>query len=344
MSQSNILNFNQEKYLDLAQISPLKIQKIAETVYTPRNINECHTLIKYLASQKKKYYILGNISNSIICPDKGDIISVPIVLTKYLNKFSIDTTNKKASAECGLWLSKFSRKISHECFDGFSGLMGFPATIGGAIFMNAGSYGQEISDFLESVDCVNEKGVIVNLKKKELNFAWRSSNFQNIFKQYFILRAHFNLKKQDKKKIIDHQNFCKNHRISFQEKGGTNLGSTFATKWIYSDIQTEKITFNISRKFFNVVFNITLFLRMYYIIPFLTKHFVRYCLKFFDIKTPNGINISNKSLNCIVVEYSKTNLEEYLSFLNHYKNRLKPKSELEIQILNEKKNWNNNLS
>ena len=165
-----------------------------------------------------------------------------------------------------------------------------------------------------------------------------------IYKQYFILRAHFNLKKQDKKKIIDHQNFCKNHRISFQEKGGTNLGSTFATKWIYSDIQTEKITFNISRKFFNVVFNITLFLRMYYIIPFLTKHFVRYCLKFFDIKIPNGINISNKSLNCIVVEYSKTNLEEYLSFLNHYKNRLKPKSELEIQILNEKKNWNNNLS
>lgn len=344
MSQINNLNFNQERNFDLSKISPLKIQKIAKTVYIPKDVKECEKLIRYLISQKKNYYILGNISNSIICPDDKDKITIPIILTKNLNQFSVDTKNKKAAAECGVLLSKFSRNISNECFDGFSGLMGFPATIGGAIFMNAGSYGQEISDFLESVDCINNKGELVNLKKEELKFKWRISNFQNIYKNYFILKAYFNLVAYDKEKILLHQNFCKNHRIIFQEKGGTNLGSTFATKWIYSDIQSKKISFIVIRKFFNIFFKITLFLRMYFIIPFLTKHFIQYCLKFFDIKIPNGINISDKSLNCIVVEYSKTNLKEYLSFLNHYKNRLKPKSELEIQILNEKKNWNNNLS
>ena len=75
MSQINILNFNQETNFDLSKISPLKIQKIAETVYIPKDINECEKLIKYLISQKKNYYILGNISNSIICPDNDDKIT-----------------------------------------------------------------------------------------------------------------------------------------------------------------------------------------------------------------------------------------------------------------------------
>tara|TARA_B100000900_G_C20596300_1_gene723531 strand:- start:1920 stop:2954 length:1035 start_codon:yes stop_codon:yes gene_type:complete len=344
MSQINILNFNQERNFDLSKISPLKIQKIAKTVYIPKDVKECEKLIRYLISQKKNYYILGNISNSIICPDDKDKITIPIILTKNLNQFSVDTKNKKAVAECGVLLSKFSRNISNECFDGFSGLMGFPATIGGAIFMNAGSYGQEISDFLESVDCINNKGELVNLKKEELKFKWRISNFQNIYKNYFILKAYFNLVAYDKEKILLHQNFCKNHRIIFQEKGGTNLGSTFATKWIYSDIQSKKISFIVIRKFFNIFFKITLFLRMYFIIPFLTKHFIQYCLNYFNFKIPKGINISNKSLNCIVVEYSNTNLEEYVNFIKQYKKLLNPKSELEIQILNEKENWNNNLS
>jgi UDP-N-acetylenolpyruvoylglucosamine reductase len=344
MSQINNLNFNQERNFDLSKISPLKIQKIAKTVYIPKDVKECEKLIRYLISQKKNYYILGNISNSIICPDDKDKITIPIILTKNLNQFSVDTKNKKAAAECGVLLSKFSRNISNECFAGFSGLMGFPATIGGAIFMNAGSYGQEISDFLESVDCINNKGELVNLKKEELKFKWRISNFQNIYKNYFILKAYFNLVAYDKEKILLHQNFCKNHRIIFQEKGGTNLGSTFATKWIYSDIQSKKISFIVIRKFFNIFFKITLFLRMYFIIPFLTKHFIQYCLNYFNFKIPKGINISNKSLNCIVVEYSNTNLEEYVNFIKQYKKLLNPKSELEIQILNEKENWNNNLS
>ena len=114
-------------------------------------------------------------------------------------------------------LSKFSRYISNESFDGFSGLMGFPATIGGAIFMNAGSYGQEISDFLESVDCVNNKGELVNLKE-DLKFKWRISNFQNIYKNYFILKAYFNLVAYDKKKFYCTKIFVKIIEILFKKR------------------------------------------------------------------------------------------------------------------------------
>ena len=58
MSQINNLSFNKEKNFDLSKISPLKIQKIAKTVYIPKDVKECEKLIKYLISQKKNYYIL----------------------------------------------------------------------------------------------------------------------------------------------------------------------------------------------------------------------------------------------------------------------------------------------
>lgn len=66
---------------------------------------------------------------------------------------------------------------------GFSGLefaSGIPASIGGAIFMNAGANGSETANKLVSVDFVQEDGTLVTIEKQDLEFGYRTSSFQSM--------------------------------------------------------------------------------------------------------------------------------------------------------------------
>jgi UDP-N-acetylmuramate dehydrogenase len=79
---------------------------------------------------------------------------------------------------------------------GFSGLefaSGIPASVGGAVFMNAGANGSETCTALESVDYMDENGNLHHLKKENLRFGYRTSCFQE--KKGIIAAATFRLKK-----------------------------------------------------------------------------------------------------------------------------------------------------
>ena len=57
------------------------------------------------------------------------------------------------------------------CFKILKGLeffSGIPGTVGGAIKMNAGAYGQETSDILEKIITINRNGKVKEYNKKEL--------------------------------------------------------------------------------------------------------------------------------------------------------------------------------
>lgn len=66
---------------------------------------------------------------------------------------------------------------------GFSGLefaSGIPASVGGAIFMNAGANGKESCDHLESVEWLDAQGKLHVFDRKDLSFSYRHSPFQNM--------------------------------------------------------------------------------------------------------------------------------------------------------------------
>lgn len=77
---------------------------------------------------------------------------------------------------------------------GFSGLefaSGIPATVGGAVFMNAGANGQETAQALASVSYLQTDGTINTFARAELNYSYRSSPFQTL--NGVILAATFRL-------------------------------------------------------------------------------------------------------------------------------------------------------
>lgn len=80
--------------------------------------------------------------------------------------------------------TSFSLLGTQTARQGWSGLefaAGIPATVGGAVYMNAGANGSETSEFLVSVDFINADGNLQTFKKDQLEFSYRFSTFQKSY-------------------------------------------------------------------------------------------------------------------------------------------------------------------
>src|SRR5699024_10626408 len=76
---------------------------------------------------------------------------------------------------------------------------GIPGSVGGALFMNAGAYGGEIKDCLESAKVIDQSGALLELEAADLDLAYRTSNIPD--KKYIELEATFNLQPGNKHEI-----------------------------------------------------------------------------------------------------------------------------------------------
>ena len=109
---------------------------------------------------------------------------------------------------------------------GFEELSGFPGTIGGANYMNAGAYGKEMKDVIIETKVLNkETGNIEILKNEEQELKYRSSVFKN--KKYIILQTTLRLKKGNIEEIDKKMNEYLMQRKEKQPLEYPSAGSTF---------------------------------------------------------------------------------------------------------------------
>ncbi len=181
------------KDFQLTNFNTLKIKSIAKSFYMPDNYGELITLFKKF---REKYpVVIGNGSN-ILFSSKG--VDEPLFYTGLIQ--SCIFLKNTVEVECGLKVQTLSKLAYDKGLSGFEFLIGIPATLGGAVYMNAGAHGQTISDCLLSAKVYDtKKDKILNLTKDELIFSYRHSILQD--KKYVLLNAKFELKKEDKEKI-----------------------------------------------------------------------------------------------------------------------------------------------
>lgn len=151
----------------------------------PQNISE---LVLYLKDTDAEYYVIGNGSNLLV-KDSG-YEGVVICIGNRFEECSIEGTTITAGA--GAKLSKIAALACREGLKGFEFASGIPGTLGGAVTMNAGAYGGEMSQVLKSVKVLDENGNILNLKNDELNLGYRHSIVMD--KGYVVLEGIINLK------------------------------------------------------------------------------------------------------------------------------------------------------
>ena len=74
-------------------------------------------------------------------------------------------------------LGKIVRLAVRNNLIGLENLNGVPGTLGGALIMNAGAWGGEISENLVNVELINSKNELKKVPKKDINFSYRKSSF-----------------------------------------------------------------------------------------------------------------------------------------------------------------------
>lgn len=158
----------------------------AKKIVVAKNEAGLISAVKNLKSKKEKYYILGGGTN-IIANDKGYNGVIVKIATRNLK-----INGKKIICDAGEELQKLVDFANHHGLEGLETLAGIPGTVGGAIYGNAGAYGQEISEFLTRVKIFDGKNSRW-LPQKSCGFFYRESVFKK--KPWVILAAEFNLPK-----------------------------------------------------------------------------------------------------------------------------------------------------
>ena len=163
-----------------------KLDGVIKEVYFPSDVLELKNILRKL---KGKYKIIGMGSNLIISSNyDGALIKL-----ENFDKLDIDETLVKVGA--GYSLSKLALKCADKGLSGLEFAFGIPATIGGAVFQNAGAYGRQMDLVLEGINALDDKENIVYLSKEDLKFGYRDSILRH--RRLICLEVFLRLKKGD---------------------------------------------------------------------------------------------------------------------------------------------------
>ena len=173
------------------------------------------------------FFILGNGTNLLVS-DKG-FDGVIITLAGDFSSIK-DLGNGAFKVGAAIPLGRFARSVLKQGFAGIHKLAGIPGTLGGAIYMNAGAYGQEIGTSCTQVTVLDSDGNIREFAASECGFGYRQSIFQKnsaiILSATFLLPTAASLGKTTADLEAELAE-CMAKRKASQPLNMPNAGSTF---------------------------------------------------------------------------------------------------------------------
>ncbi len=188
---------------------------------TPSTKEQIREILHICQEEKTPYFILGNGSNLLVSDQGFD----GVVLQVYKNMKQVTVEGEHLRVQAGALLSATARKALEAGLTGMEFAAGIPGTMGGAAVMNAGAYGGEMKDILESVTVLTPEGEQKELKNEELQLGYRTSVVKE--KGYIVLEAVLSLKKGDPEAIKSRMDELKEQRVTKQPLEYPSAGSTF---------------------------------------------------------------------------------------------------------------------
>ncbi|MBR1391318.1 MAG: UDP-N-acetylmuramate dehydrogenase [Lachnospiraceae bacterium] len=135
------------------------------------DISQLEKLISVCEREKIPWVVIGNGSNLLV----GDGGFHGVVLELGQPAGRIRVKGNCICAEAGALLSKVANIAAEHRLGGMEFAAGIPGTIGGAVFMNAGAYGGEMKQIVESVELLLPDGSIIKKSCEEMEFSYRHS-------------------------------------------------------------------------------------------------------------------------------------------------------------------------
>ncbi len=214
------MNYELLKNEPMSKHTTFKTGGCADTFYRIFDFDGLSEVLDILNKNGEKPLIIGNGSNLLVS-DMGP--GVPVIeIGEGMSEVICD--GDMIEAQAGARLSKVSRVALENSLTGMEFASGIPGTIGGALYMNAGAYGGEMKDVVESVK-VLMNGEIIELKGDEMDFGYRHSRAMQ--DEMIFLSTKLRLKSGDKTKIEETMNDFNQRRRDKQPLEYPSAGSTF---------------------------------------------------------------------------------------------------------------------
>jgi len=194
---TNLLNQNKSIYFEnesMEKHTTFGIGGKVRILIYPQDLNELIQIIKIINKNKIEFYFIGSGSNLLVSDENLRCIIVSLKKTFKKILFNNNTVN----VEAGVMLGTLVKKLNKRDITGYESLIGVPGTVGGALIMNAGAFGSEISNNFISGRTITNNGTIKKYDNKKIVFSYRESSFP---KNEILIDALFKCKKGNNEKI-----------------------------------------------------------------------------------------------------------------------------------------------
>lgn len=209
----------------MSKHTSFKIGGPADIFIKAKSIEEIKYILEVAKKDKIPLNIIGNGTN-VLVKDKG---IRGIVLKLGINK--VDIEKNIIIAEAGVLISKLANIACQNSLSGLEFTSGIPGTIGGAIRMNAGAYGNEMQDIVLETTYIDRNLNINKINLPDHKFEYRNSIFN--INNWIILSTKLQLQFGDKEEIKNKMNENMSLRKSKQPLNFPNAGSIFKRKETY---------------------------------------------------------------------------------------------------------------
>lgn len=196
----------------------------ADALVHPQSIEALSALVKRCYRSGTPVRVLGSGANLLVADEGVDGVVVKLDAdcftdVRYNATGAVDAVKAMAGAD----LAKVLMDATRRGLEGLSPMAGIPASVGGAIRMNAGGAYGSIGDAVHSVGCLTRTGEVVVYPKSEIDFGYRSSNLRDPV----ILWAAFDLKETDPMALRDRVKEIFAYKKSTQPLADHSAGCAF---------------------------------------------------------------------------------------------------------------------
>ena len=190
----------------------------------PSDLSSLTKLCCILKEHELAPLMLGNCTN-IVFPDEG-MSEVFAICTEKLTKLFL-LPDGAIYAECGVPLSRLAAFVQQNGLAGLEFASGIPGSVGGGVMMNAGAYGGELKDAVESVVCYYlPEQRLYEVTAEKCQFGYRDSFFKKL-PGNVIISAVFRLHEGDKDEIAAKMRELNERRRDKQPLDLPSAGSAF---------------------------------------------------------------------------------------------------------------------
>jgi UDP-N-acetylmuramate dehydrogenase len=213
------LGVRAERGRRFAELTSLRVGGAIDWVTSPATEEQAAALVHELETNGIPWRPLGSGSNVLADDGEHHYVIVSLKDLKATPKFD----GERVSVSAGYSLPRLCVDAARQGLSGIEGLSGIPGTFGGALWMNAGAYGQEIGTVVETVR-VARAGRVTEISGSEVQWNYRHTSFRE---GELLLGATLRLQRGDPDKIRELMDQAKGQRMATQPHGARSAGCFF---------------------------------------------------------------------------------------------------------------------